>query len=123
MNRKKSKYYLGTPKLKTKLLWIYSVRKNIQCSILSCFGVFTPTQLVLSCKIPKFSFYADRKKCEEYLGALNLIENGSEYSLLEKIYNALFYFVLEYIHQFSMHSQVKYKTSKFTQIEKNLNII
>ena len=32
-----------------------------------------------------------------YLGAPKLKENVSEYSVLEKIYNALFYSVLEYI--------------------------
>ena len=51
-----------------------------------------------------------------------LKENGSEYSLLEKIYNALFYSVLEYIHQVSMLSHVKYRNSIFKRIEKNLNI-
>ena len=50
-------------------------------------------------------------------------ENDSEYSLLEKIYNALFYSVLEYIHQLSMLSHVKYRNSNFMGIEKNLNII
>ena len=38
-----------------------------------------------------------------------LKENGSEYSVLEKIQNALFYSVLENIHQLSMLSHVKYK--------------
>ena len=52
-----------------------------------------------------------------------LKENGSEYSLLEKIYNAVFDSVLEYIHQPSMLSYVKYSNSKFTCIKKNLNII
>ena len=53
-NKKKSKYYLGTPMLKSKLLWIKSVQKNIQCLLLLCFGVYTPTQYALSCKIKKF---------------------------------------------------------------------
>ena len=52
-----------------------------------------------------------------------LKENGSEYSLFGKIYNALFYSVLEYIHQLDMRSHVKYRNSKFTKIEKILNII
>ena len=52
-----------------------------------------------------------------------LKENGSEYTLLEKIYNALFYSVFEYIHQLRMLSNVKYRNSNFPQIEKNLNII
>ena len=52
-----------------------------------------------------------------------LKENGSEYSLLEKTYNALFYSVLEYIHQQSVLSHVKYRNSNFTRIEKNLNNI
>ena len=45
-------------------------------------------------------------------------ENGSKYSLLEKIDNALIYSVLEYIHQVSMLSHVKYRNSNFTRIEK-----
>ena len=52
-----------------------------------------------------------------------LKESGSEYSLFEKIHNALFYSVLEYIHQVSMLSHVKYRNSNFTLIENNLNII
>ena len=52
-----------------------------------------------------------------------LNENASEYSLLEKIYNALFYSVLEYIHQLSMLTHVKYRNPIFKRIEKNLNII
>ena len=52
-----------------------------------------------------------------------LKENGSKYSLLEKTYNALFYSVLEYIHQLSVLSHVKYRNSNFTRIEKNQNII
>ena len=47
-----------------------------------------------------------------------LKENGSKYSLLEKIDNALFYFVLEYIHQVSMLSHVKYRNSNFTRLKK-----
>ena len=50
-------------------------------------------------------------------------ENDSEYSPLEKIYNAIFYYVLEYIHKLSMLSHVKYRNSNFTLIEKNLNTI
>ena len=138
MNRKKSKYYVGTPMLKAKLLWIWSVRKNTQCPILLCFVVYTPTQYALSCKIPKFvrkniqcpillcvevytktqyvlsskipkfELYGNRQKSKYYLGTPKLKENGSEYNLSEKIYNALFYSVLEYIHQFSMLSHVKH---------------
>ena len=37
--------------------------------------------------------------------------------LLEKIYNALFDFVLEYIHQLHMLSHVKYRNSNYTRIE------
>ena len=58
---KKSKYYLGNPMLKTKLLGIQSVRKNIQCTILLCFGVYTPTPYALSCKIQKFYIKGYRK--------------------------------------------------------------
>ena len=52
-----------------------------------------------------------------------LKENGSEYSLLEKIYNAFLYYVLEYIHELSMLSRVKHRNSIFKRIDKNLNII
>ena len=48
-----------------------------------------------------------------------LKENGSEYTLLGKIYNALFYSVLEYIHQIHMLSHVKYRNSLFKQIKKS----
>ena len=60
----KSEYYLGTPMLKIKLLLILSVRENIQCPILLCFGVYKPTQYALSCKIPKFKLYENGKKCK-----------------------------------------------------------
>ena len=43
--------------------------------------------------------------------------------MLDKIYNALFYSVLEHIHQLSMLSHVKYRNFNFTRIKKNLNII
>ena len=52
-----------------------------------------------------------------------LKENGFEYSLLKQIFNAVFYYVLEYIHQLSMLSHVKYRNTNFTRIEKNLNNI
>ena len=52
-----------------------------------------------------------------------LIENGSEYHLSEKIYNAFFYYVLEYIHELNTNSHVEYRNSNFTQIENNLNVI
>ena len=38
-----------------------------------------------------------------------LKQNCSEYNLSEKIYNALFYPVLEYIYQLSIPSHVKYE--------------
>ena len=90
----------------------------MQCPFVLCFVVYTPTQYALSCKIPKFKFYAIRKKSKQYLGAPKLKENGSEYSVLENIYNALFYSFVEYIHQLSMLSHVKYRDSNFTRIEK-----
>ena len=52
-----------------KLVGIQSVRKNIQNPFLLCFGVYTQTQYALSCKIPKFKFYANRQKSKSYLGA------------------------------------------------------
>ena len=60
----------------------------------------------------------NRKKSKYYLGTLMLKENGSEYILLEKIYNALFYSFLKYIQKLSMLSQVIYRNSKFTSIKK-----
>ena len=60
----------------------------------------------------------NRKESKLYPGTRKLKENDSECSLLEKIYNALFDSVLEYIQQLSLLSQLKYKNSKFTQIEK-----
>ena len=50
-----------------------------------------------------------------------LKESGSEYSLFEKMYNALFFSVLDYIHQLNMLSHVKYRNFNFTHIKKNLN--
>ena len=114
---KKSKYYLGTPMLISKLVWIQSLRKNIQNPFLLCFGVYTQSQYALSCKIPKFKFYVNRKESKSYLGAPKLKENGSEYSLIEKIYNALFYSILDYIHQLNMLSDVKYQNSNFMRFE------
>ena len=58
-----------------------------------------------------------------YLGTAILKQNCSEYNLSKKIYNTLFYSVLEYIHQLSMLSHVKYRNNNFTKIAKNLNII
>ena len=56
----------------------------------------------------------ESKKSKYYLGTPKLTENGSEHSLLEKIYNALFYSVLEYIYKLSMLSHVKYRDCNFT---------
>ena len=61
----------------------------------------------------------ESKKSKYYLGTPKLKENDSQYSPLEKIYNALFYSVLEYIHQLSMLSHVKYRNNNFTRIEKS----
>ena len=55
----------------------------------------------------KNSVFKRIKKSKYYLRTPMLKENGSEYSLLDKIYNALFYSLLEYIHQISMLSHVK----------------
>ena len=52
-----------------------------------------------------------------------LKQNCSEFNVSEKIYNALFDSVLEYVHQLTMLSHVKYRNSIFKRIEKNLNII
>ena len=70
-------------------------------------------QYALICKIPKFKFYANRKKSKYSLGTPMLKENGSEYNMSDKIYNALFYSVLNYIHQLNMLSHVKYRNSIF----------
>ena len=65
----------------------------------------------------------ESKKSKYYLGTQKLNENVSQYSRLQKIYNSLFYTLLEYIHQLHMLSQVKYINSIFKRIEKNLHII
>ena len=44
------------------------MRKNIQCPIILCFGVYTTTPYALSCKIQKFKFYVNWKKSKYYLG-------------------------------------------------------
>ena len=64
----KSKYYLGTPMLIAKLLWIWSLKWNTQCPFLLCFGVYTPTQYAFSGKMLKFYFYSNLKKSKYYLG-------------------------------------------------------
>ena len=48
-----------------------------------------------------------------YLDTEKLKKNCSEYNLSEKIYNALFYSILEYINQLSMLSHEKYRNSNF----------
>ena len=47
-----------------------------------------------------------------------LKQNCSEYNLSDKIYNAVFYSVFEYIDQLNMLSQVKYRNSNFTESKK-----
>ena len=47
------------------------------------FGVYTPTQYALSCKIPKFEYYANRKKSKYYVCTPMLKANCSEYNLSE----------------------------------------
>ena len=69
------------------------------------------------------NFMRIKKKSKLYLGAPKLKENCSEYSLSEKIHNALLYSVFENIHQLHMLSHVKYRNTIFKQIEINLNII
>ena len=49
---------------------------------------------------------------------LKIKEIGSECCLLEKIYNALFYTVLEYIHQLGILSHVKYGNYNFSRNDK-----
>ena len=100
-----------------------SARKNIQCLILLCFGAYTPTQYALSWKIHKFKFYPNPKNLNIISAPQCKRQNCSENNLSEKIYNALFYFVLEYIHQLHMLSHVKYRNYIFKRIEKNLNFI
>ena len=65
----------------------------------------------------------NRKKSKYYVGTQMLEANCSEYNLLEQIYNAYFYSVLEYIHQLNMLSHVKFRNSNFMQIEKIINNI
>ena len=68
MNLKKSKYYLGAPNLKENFYEYNLSKKNIQCPILPCVGVYTTTQYAVSLNIPKFYNYANRKKSKYYLG-------------------------------------------------------
>ena len=79
-----------------------------------------PTLYALSCKIQKFYIYLNRKKSKYYLRTPMLKQNCSEYNLSENIYNALFYSVLEYIHQIHLLSHIKYRNSILKRIEKNL---
>ena len=44
-------------------------------------------------------------------------QNCSKINVYKKIYNALFYSVLEYIHQLNMLSHVKHRNFYFTRIE------
>ena len=55
----------------------------------------------------------ESKNSKNNLGTPILETNCSEYSLSKKIYNALFYYVLEDIHQLHMLSHVKYRKSIF----------
>ena len=63
------------------------------------------------------------EKSKYNLNTPMLKKNFSDFNLSEKIYNDLFYSVLEYIHKLHMLSHVKYRNSIFKRIEKNLNII
>ena len=56
----------------------------------------------------------ESKKYKYNLGTSMIKTNCSEYNLSEKIYNALFYSVLEDIPQLNMLSHVKYGNSIFT---------
>ena len=58
-------------------------------------------------------FMRIEKKSKYYLGTSVRKKNCSEYNLSEKIYNALLYSVLEYIHQINMLSHVKYRNTIF----------
>ena len=65
----------------------------------------------------------ESKKSKYYPGTPMLKTNCSEYNLSEKVYNARFYFILEYTHQLNMLSHVKYGNSTFMRIEISLNNI
>ena len=54
--------------IKTKFLCIQCVRKNIQCPILLCFGVYTPTPYALSFKIQEFYIKANQKQSKYKVG-------------------------------------------------------
>ena len=60
----------------------------------------------------------ESKKSKYYLGTQMVKQNDSEYNQSAKIYNGLFYSVLEYIHQLHMLSHLKYRNSIFKRIEK-----
>ena len=74
------------------LFW--SIYKNSVCSLME------NTEIVI---------FIELNKSKYHLGTLMLKKNCSEYNLSEKIYNALFNSVLEYIHKLHMLSHVKYK--------------
>ena len=44
---------IQAPNVKNNIA-LFIVRENIQCPFPLCFGVYTPTQYALSCKIQKF---------------------------------------------------------------------
>ena len=64
---KKPKFILA-PNVKKKNSSEYILSEKVYSPILLCFGVYTPTQYSLSCKIQRFSFYINRKKSKYYLG-------------------------------------------------------
>ena len=76
-------------------------------------GIYT-NSIVSLMKNTEILNLLESRKSKYYLGTSVFKENGSEYSLLDKIYNALFYSFLEYINQLSMLSHVNQRNSNFT---------
>ena len=50
------------PNVKSKISLNIMCQKKYTIPFSTLFLVYTPTQYALSCKIPKFQFYASRKK-------------------------------------------------------------
>ena len=88
------------------LFW--SIYTNLVCSLIK------NTEILILLELKKIQILSRHH---------NDKQNCFEYNLSEKIYNALFYFFLEYIQKLNMLSHVKYQNSNFMRIEKNQNYI
>ena len=106
---KKPKYYLVTPMLKTKLLWIYSVRKKIYNALFYSVLEYKHQLHMLSHVKYRISIFKWIEKKPKYYLVTPMLKTKLLwiYSVRKKIHNALFFSVLEYIHQLHMVFHVK----------------